>query len=69
MHMVWLNGQLNDLPSLLVYYVLHDLLQTIFNRTAKHFATPLGAPDNVVHNQVYRVLFMLIIHVNGITMY
>ena len=66
MHMVWLNGELNDVPSLLVYDILHDLFQAIFHRTTKNFATPLGAPDDVVHNQVDRVSFVLTVHVNSI---
>ena len=40
-----------------------------FCELASQEMPPLGTPDDVVHNQVYCVLFVLIVHVDEYTRY
>jgi hypothetical protein len=67
MDMIRLDGKLNNLPSLFVSYVLDNLFQTLFDRTAQNLSTPLGTPDDVVHDQVNRVLLVLLFPVDTLT--
>lgn len=68
MNMVWLDCQRNDLPSILMYYFFNDLLQTVVYWPYQDFASPLRTPNDVVDEQMDRVLFMDIVvsHVRSI---
>ena len=64
MDMIGLNRQLNHRPVVFCRYLPDNLFQTIAHEANQHLAPPLGTPDDVVHNQVYAVLLMLIVHVD-----
>src|SRR6266568_1726809 len=66
MDMVWLNSQLQDLPSVLLDHLLNDLFQPVMHWPNKHLAPSLGAPDEMVDHQMDTVTFMLILHVDSL---
>jgi hypothetical protein len=68
MDMIWLNCQLNDLPFILIYHFLNNLLHAVVYRADQDFSASFRTPNHVVHEQMNRVLFMdiLLCHVNSI---
>jgi hypothetical protein len=63
--MIGLNRQLDHGPLMLCGYLVDDLLQAMAYRANEHLAPPLGAPDDVVHDKVYAMLLVLIVHVDS----
>lgn len=65
MNMIWLNCQVQNLPSILIYYFFSDLFQAVTNWTYQDFPAALGTPNNVVDDQMDCVLFMDILMYHG----
>lgn len=62
--MIGLNSQPKDLPFMLIcYHLADDLFQTVSHRPNKHLAAPLRTPDDVIHDKVYTMLLVLVLHV------
>ncbi len=53
--MIWLDCQLNDLPSILIDHFLNKLLQTVMNRINEYFSASFGTSNNVIDKQMNRV--------------
>ena len=66
MDVIGLNRQLDHHPVVLGCYFADDLHQPVTYRPDKHLAPPLGAPDDVVHDKVYGVPFVRVVHVDSI---
>ena len=64
--MIGLNRQLNHRPVMFSYYLADDLFQACPHRPNEHLPSSLGAPDDVVHNEVDAMLLVLIIHVDKV---
>jgi hypothetical protein len=60
-----LNRQLDHCPAVLCCHLADDLPHAVAYRPDKHLAPPLGAPDDVVHDEVYVVPFLRIAHVDS----
>ncbi len=66
MDMIGLNCQPYNCPVVLACNLLNDLFQAVMYRPNQYLAPSLRTPDDMIDNQVYRMLFMLIIHVDSI---
>ena len=64
--MIRLNCQLKYRPIMCVCHITDDLIETIMYGTNQDFPSPLRAPDDMVDNQMNRVLFVLILHVDTV---
>jgi hypothetical protein len=63
--MIGLNRQAteaHDLPRMFIRYLLDDLPQAVPHGPDKHLAGPVRAPDDVLHDKMDVVPFMLIVH-------
>src|SRR5205823_380286 len=56
------NSQFQYLPILRSAHSLNECLAVFGNVFDKHLLTTLGRPNQVVHNEVYSVLVVLIFH-------
>ncbi len=61
--MIGLDRQPNDLPVMFSRYLSNDLLQTVMHQADQHRPASLRTPDDVVHDEVYAVLFMCVVQV------
>lgn len=66
--MIWLDSQLDDLPSILIYDILNKLLQTVMNWTHQNLPASFGTPNDMVDHQMDAMLFMdiVVFHVDSI---
>ena len=64
--MIGVDRQLDHRPLMFLCNLTNDLLQAVANGADEHLASPLGAPDDVVHDEVYVVPLMLIVYINSI---
>src|SRR5262245_55337880 len=62
--MIWLNCQLDDLPIVPSGNLPNDFFQAIMNRTIQDVSPPFGTPDEVIHHQMYGMVFVLLLHVD-----
>src|SRR5436190_16494907 len=63
MHMIGLDSQMYDLPFVCKAYLRDKLLQAFGYITLQYPTPALRTPDDMIHYQMYGMLFMLIIHV------
>lgn len=69
MHVIWLDSQLNNLPSLFLCCLLNNLLQTVSDFPSQYLAPSLRTEDNVREDMVNPMLFMnvfFLAHVDSI---
>jgi hypothetical protein len=64
MDMIRLNSQFKKLPIVFAGNLLNDFFEPIINRAVQNLPSPLGTPNDVIHDQVYCMLFVLILHVD-----
>jgi hypothetical protein len=60
MKMIGLHGQSKDCPSLLLAFLLNQLLATLSNIPNQHRLSPSWTPDEMIHHQVDVVFIPLI---------
>lgn len=65
MDMIGLNCQPHHCPVVLACNLLKDLLQAVMYRPNQYLAPSLRTPDDMIDNQVYRMLFMLMVYTNS----
>ena len=56
--MLWLDSQLENVPSVLIDYFFNDLFQTVMDRTNQYLPASFGTPDDVIDDQMDCMLFM-----------
>jgi hypothetical protein len=61
--MIGLNSQAEYLPMMLIGYLMDKLLQTLCYGTLQDLPPSLGAPDDMIDDEMYRMLLMLLVHV------
>ncbi len=66
MDVIGLNSQLNNFPSVFMSNFMNNLFQAFCYLPLQNLASPLGTPDNVVHDEVDGMLFVRLIHVDSI---
>lgn len=66
MEVIGLNRQFNHRPVVFYRYRTNNLFQTRAYWTNQHLAPPLGTPDDMVHDKVCTVLFVLILHIDNV---
>src|SRR5947209_2796390 len=66
MHMIGLNSQFNNFPSILFYYLSDDLFQAVVYWPDQHLAPSLGAKDDVVQDMMHCLLLVniFLVHVD-----
>jgi hypothetical protein len=67
--MIGLDSQTNDLPLVFIRYLRTDLLEPITHWPDQHLLAPRWAPDDVVHDQVDSVPFMLILRADSMAFF
>src|SRR5579883_472934 len=63
MHMIGLDGQFQDCPALLLALLANQRLTTRPDLVYQHLAPPLGAPDEMIDNQMDVVFVVLIVEI------
>jgi hypothetical protein len=59
--MIGLDGEGENIPPFFLTLLGNELLTASFERPCKNGLTSFGAPDEMVHNQVYAVLISLVL--------
>jgi hypothetical protein len=64
--MIRLNSQPENGPMVRTCNLFNDLLQAIMHRAYQYLAPALWTPDDMIDNQVDRMLLVLIVHVDSL---
>ena len=59
--MIWLDRQFDDAPLVFTRHVMNGLLQSIRDLPDKDLPPPLRTPDEMVDDEMHRMLFMLVL--------
>lgn len=68
MDMIGLDSEFKNAPSVLTCNLTKKVLKTGLNGSNQNLAPSLGTPDDVVHDKVYSVPFVLVLHVYSIVL-